>query len=82
MTRGSARTTGAVVVALALAVVVGDLVTRGRTMDGIGSALLVGLGAGAAALVTGVLSVFYGDRTMMGEIRNRGRARRRGGSGG
>ncbi len=80
VTRGAARTAGAVVVALALAVVVGDLLTRGRTYAGLLDAVLWGLAAGLAALVTGVLAVFYGDRTMMGEIRERGRARRRGGS--
>ncbi len=76
-TRGIGRTTGAVVVALALAVAVGDVVSRGRTYDGLLEAVLVGLAAGAAALLTGVLAVFYGDRSMMGEIRDRGRARRR-----
>lgn len=80
VTRGLARTGGAVVVALALAVVVGDLVSRGRTYDGLADAVLWGLLAGAAALATGMLAVFYGDRTMMGEIRDRGRARRRGGN--
>ena len=68
--------------ALALALVVGDLVTRGRTYDGLLDAVLWGLLAGFAALVAGLMAVFYGDRRMMGEIRDRGRARRRGGSAG
>ncbi len=82
VSRGVARTAGALVVALALALVVGDLVTRGRTYDGLLDAVLWGLLAGFAALVAGLMAVFYGDRRMMGEIRDRGRARRRGGSAG
>lgn len=82
VSRGLARTAGALVVALALALVVGDLVTRGRTYDGLLDAVLWGLLAGFAALVAGLMAVFYGDRRMMGEIRDRGRARRRGGSAG
>ncbi|HMM96026.1 lipid II flippase MurJ [Phycicoccus sp.] len=82
VSRGLGRTTGALVVALALAVVVGDLVTRGRTYDGLLEAVLWGVAAGLGALLTGALAVFYGDRRMMGEIRDRGRARRRGGDAG
>ena len=41
-------------------------------------ALAGGLAAGVVALLVGTLTIFYGDRTMMGEIRDRGRARRRG----
>ncbi|NHA67792.1 murein biosynthesis integral membrane protein MurJ [Phycicoccus flavus] len=81
VTRGLGRTTGAVVVALALAVGVGDLVSRQGTYDALLPTLGWGIAAGAAALATGVLAVFYGDRTMMGEIRDRGRARRREGGG-
>lgn len=79
VTRGMARTLGAVVVAVALAVLVGDLVTRGRTYDGLVGAALWGVGTGALALVAGLATVFYGDRTMMGRMRDRGRSRRRGG---
>jgi putative peptidoglycan lipid II flippase len=82
VTRGMARTLGAVVVAVALAVLVGDLVTRGRSYDGLADAALWGVATGALALVTGLLTVFYGDRTMMGQMRDRGRSRRRGGEGG
>ncbi|WP_256378067.1 lipid II flippase MurJ [Phycicoccus sp. HDW14] len=82
VSRGLARTAGALVVALALSLVVGDLVTRGRTYDGLLDAVGWGVLAGVAALVAGLLAVFYGDRRMMGEIRDRGRARRRGGSAG
>ncbi|GGL25320.1 virulence factor MviN [Phycicoccus endophyticus] len=79
VTRGLGRTAGAVVVALALAVVVGDLVTHGRTYDGVLDTVVWGVVAGGAALLTALLAVFYGDRAMMGEIRERGRAARRGG---
>ncbi len=67
---------------LALAVLVGDLVTHGRTYGGLGDALLWGVLAGAAAALVAVLTVFYGDREMMGAVRERGRARRRGGDAG
>ncbi len=77
-TRGSARTTGSLVVAAAVAVIVGDLVTRGRPLDDLLETLLVGLGAGAAALFTGVVVLWLGDREMMSEVLRRGRARRRG----
>jgi len=79
-TAGSGRTGGAVVVAAAVAVMVGSLVTHGRTMDDLGEALLVGGGAAAAALVAGVVALALGDRDMMSEVLQRGRARRRGGS--
>ncbi|WP_162254355.1 lipid II flippase MurJ [Nostocoides sp. Soil756] len=81
VTRGMARTLGAVIVAVALAVLVGDLVTRGRTYGGLLDAALWGLATGTLALVTGLLAVFYGDRTMMGQMLRRGRSRRRGGEG-
>ena len=79
VTAGLGRTLGAVVVALALAVVVGDLVTHGRSYDGLLEPVGYGIAAGAAALLTGLVAMFYGDRTMMREIRERGRARRTGG---
>lgn len=79
VTRGLGRTTGALVVAVALATVAGDVVLRGRTLDGVAPALLWGVAAGLVALLVGALTIFYGDRTMMAEIRERGRARRRAG---
>jgi putative peptidoglycan lipid II flippase len=79
-TTGAGRTTGTLVVAVAAAVLVGDLVTRGRTYDGLLDTLLVGVGAGAAALVAGVVVLGVGDRGMMQEVRARGRARRGGGT--
>ena len=80
VTRGAGRTAGALVVAVALAVAVGDLVTHGRTLDSIPEALLVGAAAGAVALVVGVVTLSIGDREMMTQVLQRGRARRHGGS--
>ena len=80
VTRGAGRTTGALVVAVALAVAVGDLVTHGRTLDSLPEAVAIGVAAGAAALVVGVVVLSIGDREMMSQVLQRGRARRRGGS--
>ncbi|MBR7742094.1 virulence factor MviN [Phycicoccus sp. BSK3Z-2] len=77
---GTGRTVGTVVVVLAVEWVVGDLVTHGRSMESLPEALGVGVAAGAAALLSGVLVLFVGDRSMMREIRARGRSRRRAGS--
>lgn len=78
-TAGAGRTTGALVVATAFAVVVGDLVTRARPMDDLLEAVLVGVVAGALALLVGVVTLAMGDRSMMVEVLHRGRARRRAG---
>jgi putative peptidoglycan lipid II flippase len=78
-TEGALRTLGTVVVALAVEWVVGDLVTHGRSFDTLGETLVVGVGAGSAALLAGVIVLGVGDRSMMQEVRARGRARRRGG---
>ncbi|HSO65737.1 MAG TPA: lipid II flippase MurJ [Ornithinibacter sp.] len=78
VTRGAGRTGGALVVAVALAVVAGDLVTRGRPMDDMLEAVLVGAGAGLLALMVGVVALSIGDRTMMSQVLQRGRARRHG----
>ena len=78
-TAGAGRTTGALVVAAAFAVVVGDLVTRARPMDDLLEAVLVGVVAGALALLVGVVTLAMGDRSMMVEVLQRGRARRRAG---
>ena len=80
VTAGAGRTTGALVVAVALAVAVGDLVTRGRTIESLPEAVLVGAAAGAVALVVGVVALSIGDREMMSQVLRRGRSRRRGGS--
>lgn len=80
VTQGAGRTTGALVVAVALAVAVGDLVTHGRQLDTLPEAVLVGVAAGAVALVVGVVVLAVGDRGMMSQVLQRGRSRRRGGS--
>jgi len=80
VTKGAGRTTGALIVAVAVAWAVGDLVTHGRALGTVPEALFVGVAAGAAALVAGVLTLAVGDRAMMAEVLQRGRARRRGGS--
>ncbi|MFL6151083.1 MAG: murein biosynthesis integral membrane protein MurJ [Ornithinibacter sp.] len=80
VTQGAGRTTGALVVAVALAVAVGDLVTHGRQLDTLPEAVLVGVAAGAVALVVGVVALAIGDREMMSQVLQRGRSRRRGGS--
>ena len=80
VTRGAGRTTGALVVAVALAVAVGDLVTHGRTIDSLPEAVAIGMAAGGVALVVGVVALSIGDREMMSQVLQRGRSRRRGGS--
>lgn len=78
VTQGAGRTSGALVVAIALAVVAGDIVTRGRAMDDLLEAVLVGAGAGMLALMVGVVTLSVGDHAMMSQVLQRGRARRRG----
>ncbi|MGL5818944.1 MAG: murein biosynthesis integral membrane protein MurJ [Phycicoccus sp.] len=75
---GAARTAGSLVVALAMAVLAGDLVTRGRPLDDLTEVLVVGAAAGAVAVLVGVLVFAVGDRRMLADILRRGRARRRG----
>ncbi|MEO6790495.1 MAG: lipid II flippase MurJ [Ornithinibacter sp.] len=79
---GAGRTTGALVVAIALAVAAGDAVSRGRSLDSLLEAVLVGSGAGVLALVVGVVVLSLGDREMMSQVLRRGRSRRRGGDDG
>ncbi|MGL5862210.1 MAG: murein biosynthesis integral membrane protein MurJ, partial [Phycicoccus sp.] len=76
-TSGATRTAGSLVVALAMAVLVGDLVTRGRPLDDLVEVLAVGVAAGAAALLAGLLVFAVGDRAMLAAVLRRGRARRR-----
>ncbi len=78
-TQGVGRTSGVLVVALAVSLLVGDLVTHQRAMDTLLSATLWGLAAGLAALMAGVVTLVVGDRAMMGDVLRRGRTRRRGG---
>ncbi|MGL4177613.1 MAG: murein biosynthesis integral membrane protein MurJ, partial [Dermatophilaceae bacterium] len=67
-TAGASRTAGSLVVALAMAILVGDLVTRGRPLDDVMEVLVVGVAAGSAALVAAVLVFAVGDRTMFADI--------------
>ena len=76
-TQGTGRTSGALVVAAAAAVMVGSLVTHGRPLDDLVEVLVVGAAAGAAALFTGVVVLSIGDFARMSEVVQRGRARRR-----
>ncbi|MGL5866005.1 MAG: murein biosynthesis integral membrane protein MurJ [Dermatophilaceae bacterium] len=76
-TAGAARTAGTVVVAVAMAVAAGDLVTRGRPLDDLTEVLVVGVAAGATALLAGLVAFAVGDRTMLANALRRGRARRR-----
>jgi len=79
VTRGAGRTAGTLVVAVALAVAAGDLVTHGRIIDDLLEAVLVGAGAGVVALFVGVVVLSIGDREMMSQVLERGRSRQRGG---
>ena len=79
VTRGAGRTAAVILVGIAVALLVGDLVTHGRTMDTLPSAVLWGLAAGFAGLMAGVVTLGIGDRAMMGEVLRRGRTRRHGG---
>ncbi len=79
VTEGAGRTTGVLVVAIALAVAAGDVVSRGRSIDSLGGAVLVGGGAGVLALFVAVVALSVGDREMMMQVLQRGRTRRRGG---
>jgi len=77
-TSGSGRTLGAAVVAMAVALAVGDASARALAPDSLWAA--VGSGVVVAILTAGVyLAVMMvGDRTAMQAVRERGRARRRG----
>lgn len=73
---GAGRTTGVVVVALAAAVIAGDVVTRGREIVGVGPALFHGLLGGLFALMAGLFVVLLGDRQAIKQAVQRGRQRR------
>ena len=69
------------VIAIAFGVAAGDAVSRGRTIDNLAEAVLVGAAAGLVALFVGVVTLSIGDREMMSQVLQRGRARRREGGG-
>jgi putative peptidoglycan lipid II flippase len=73
---GAGRTVGTLVVAVAVALIVGDLVTRGRGLDGVIETVLLGTGAGLAGLVAALLVLAVGDRQLVVDALHRGRRRR------
>lgn len=75
-TAGSARTLSALVIALGLALAVGDSVTRGFPLDTMGRVLTAGGLSAFAATVVYLLAMGLGDRELLGDLRARGRARR------
>lgn len=78
-TAGSSRTLGALVIALGLALAVGDSLTRGFPLDTVGRVLTAAfLGAIASAAVY-LLAMGLGDRELLRDLRARGRSRRQAG---
>lgn len=73
---GVSRSVAVGVVAMAAALAVGDLVTRGRVLDDLASALGIGVLAGLCALVAGLVVVMIGDRATIAAAVRRGRERR------
>ena len=79
--RGSGRTLGAAVVAVAVGLAVGDTVARGLSPDSLWSALGSGLLVGLVTLVAYLGGMMVVDRKAMTALRERGRRRRRGSAG-
>ena len=73
---GSGRTVGAAVVAAAVAIAVGDSVARLLDLSGVLGALLTGLLVGGTTMVAHVLVMSFADRSLITELRERGRRRR------
>lgn len=73
---GVSRSVAVGLVAMAAALAVGDLVTRGRVLDDLASALGIGVLAGLCALVAGLVVVMIGDRATIAAAVRRGRERR------
>jgi putative peptidoglycan lipid II flippase len=78
--RGSGRTLGAAVVAVAVGLAVGDTVARGLSPDSLWSALGSGLLVAVVTLVAYLGVMMVADRKAMMALRDRGRRRRRGSS--
>ena len=78
-TRGLARLSRSLLLAMVGAIVVGDLVVRSMALDGLGTSLVTGLVTGAAALAAALAVLAVTERAMMVETIWRGRARRHGG---
>jgi putative peptidoglycan lipid II flippase len=77
-TRGSGRTLGAAVVAMAVALAVGDAVSRGLPVSSLWAALGSGVVVAAVTLAAYLAVMMIGDRAAMTAVRQRGRARRKG----
>ena len=77
-THGSGRTLGAAVVAVAVALGVGDLVSRALSADSVWSALGSGFTVALATLATYLVVMAVADRSTLKGLRDRGRSRRRG----
>ena len=77
-TAGSGRTLGAAVVAVAVALAVGDLVSRSVSTTSVWSALGSGAAVTAATLATYLVVMSVADRSTIKGLRDRGRSRRRG----
>ena len=78
-TVGSSRTLGALIIALGLALAVGDSVTRGFPLDTFARVLTAGVLSAIAAAVVYLLAMGLGDRELLRDLRARGRLRRRAG---
>jgi putative peptidoglycan lipid II flippase len=77
---GTGRTLGAAVVALAVALAVGDAVTHSMTPSGLWSSLGTGALGAVVAVAAYLVVMAVADRRAMTALRERGRARRRGGA--
>ncbi|KGN42530.1 virulence factor MviN [Knoellia aerolata DSM 18566] len=74
---GSGRTIGAAVVAAAVAIAVGDSVARVIDAPGVLGALFTGVVVGGLTMVVHVLVMSLADRSLVQELRERGRRRRK-----
>ena len=74
---GSGRTIGAAVVAAAVAIAVGDSVARVIDGSGVLGALFTGVVVGGLTMVVHVLVMSLADRSLVQELRERGRRRRK-----
>lgn len=77
-TAGSGRTLGAAVVAVAVALAVGDVVSRAMPATSVWTALGSGLTVALATLTTYLLVMSVADRSTIKRLRERGRSRRGG----
>lgn len=78
--RGTGRTLGAAVVALALALGAGDAATHSMTPSGLWSSIGTAALGAVVAVAAYLLVMAVADRRAMTALRERGRARRRGGA--